>query len=275
MHILIASILGANLLLIATLFVWMKAVIARARSGSVAQAEAERFALLELASHQLGAPLATFRWWLELLGTPEGKELLQSDDVLAQIKEGVTRMDGIVTALRDADTIASNVLGFKRDVLASLKDVVQNVVEGHAAALRRRKIEVITQFEEDGQSFALDIRLIKNVLDELLQNAIDYSPDGKRIMILVVKKETCVQVDVADEGCGIPEAELSKIFGKFVRASNATAHKTVGNGLGLYISKGIVERAGGAMSIVSKEGTGTTVSFTLPFERVQTAAQPS
>jgi signal transduction histidine kinase len=72
------------------------------------------------------------------------------------------------------------------------------------------------------------------------------------------------EFSIQDRGCGIPQKDLPRIFGEFTRASNATTFKADGNGLGLYIVKGIVEHAGGSIKIESKEGKGTTVTVRLP-----------
>ncbi len=72
------------------------------------------------------------------------------------------------------------------------------------------------------------------------------------------------ELQIEDHGCGIPKKDLQRIFGEFIRASNANKFKADGNGLGLYIVKGIVERAGGTVGLESHEGMGTTVIVRLP-----------
>jgi signal transduction histidine kinase len=127
-----------------------------------------------------------------------------------------------------------------------------------------RKQELSLEMEEADHAMHLDRKLIAGVVRELIDNAMTYSPPGARVAVRVRRRMGHMQVDVEDTGCGIPPSDLAHIFTKFTRGANATKFKPIGNGLGLYIAKGIVERAGGRMTVHSQEGKGTRVSFTLP-----------
>src|SRR5205085_6256343 len=108
----------------------------------------------------------------------------------------------------------------------------------------------------------------KHVLTNLLDNAIKYSPSGGRIEVAVAPGREFLRVTVSDEGLGIPPGEQARIFEKFYRLDAAMSRGVGGSGLGLYISREIVEQMGGTLSVRSSRGVGSTFSVTLPCARV-------
>jgi signal transduction histidine kinase len=105
---------------------------------------------------------------------------------------------------------------------------------------------------------------IEEVLTNLLDNAIKYSPDGGLISIDAEAQDDAVIISVSDQGLGIPPRELDKIFEKFHRVERGDARVTYGYGLGLYISKKLVEAHGGEMWVESTPGKGSRFSLSLP-----------
>jgi signal transduction histidine kinase len=105
---------------------------------------------------------------------------------------------------------------------------------------------------------------IEEVLTNLLDNAIKYSPDGGIIAIDAQAGDDTVVVSISDSGLGIPAKELDKIFEKFHRVERGDARVTYGHGLGLYISRKLIEAHGGRMWVESALGKGSTFSFSLP-----------
>ncbi len=108
--------------------------------------------------------------------------------------------------------------------------------------------------------------LIEEVLTNLIDNAIKYSPEGGRITVSGRFVNGGDRVSVADEGIGIPAAELGQIFKRFYRVASGPAHQVQGVGLGLYLCKAIVEMHGGTIQAESEPGKGSRFTFTLPAE---------
>jgi two-component system sensor histidine kinase VicK len=102
------------------------------------------------------------------------------------------------------------------------------------------------------------------VIGNLITNSIKYSPEGTRIRLLVRKLNNGVRFYVRDEGPGIAEDQIADLFELFVRANRADSRKVSGSGIGLYVSRKIVESHGGEIAITSKEGKYTTVCFWIP-----------
>lgn len=248
--ILLASVcVGAG----SSLFVW------RRRLESLEKLEIERSGLLRLAFHQLGGPLTIISWSLEELAD-EGSASIQRS--IANIQEGVKRLTEILKTLKSADTVHSGKIEYKPE-FASLTSVLEQVVKEAAPKLAIRSQHVIMDLEES-ITMKLDPKLISGVALELLTNAIDFSTDGSAITVRSKRVGKYAEFSVIDHGCGIPKKDLHRMFEEFTRGGNATKFKADGNGLGLYIVKGIVEQAGGQVSIVSREGEGTTVTVRLP-----------
>lgn len=237
-------------------------VVQRRRYESLRQLEVERSAMLDLATHQLGMPLATFRWWLELLR--ERGSTVQGDvEAYDQLQLGVDRMDHIVRSLQDAARLQGDDVRYDPEPIQPepfVRDVIRSMQS--AFELKRQRVEVLV----DGAvpPFMIDRKLITGVFVELLENARGYSPMESVITVRLSRQKTMVLIEVEDHGCGIPAEQIPHLFQKFTRGKNASAHKPVGNGLGLYICKGIVERGGGRLSLRSIEGAGTTVTLELP-----------
>jgi signal transduction histidine kinase len=131
---------------------------------------------------------------------------------------------------------------------------------------------------------SVDAPRIEQVLLNLLSNAIKYSPDGGQVTITLACRspkqhsattddtnDAWAEIQVRDHGIGIPHEQQSLIFGRFVRADNAREAGISGSGLGLYISRGLIEQHGGDLWFESQEGKGTTFFVTLPLTPTQVA----
>jgi signal transduction histidine kinase len=113
-----------------------------------------------------------------------------------------------------------------------------------------------------------DAGKIEVVIGNLLRNAVNYSPDGGNVVVVVEVTGTEAVVRVQDGGIGIPSEQLERIFDRFTRLDNRDSRTAFGYGLGLYISKGIIEQHGGRIWAESQVGEGSTFFFTLPLAMV-------
>jgi signal transduction histidine kinase len=228
--------------------------------------DTERLALMELATHQLGAPLASLRWWLEIMQSPDASQM-DPKDVYSEVKAAVERMDTIVQSLSNAQKVDLKELSMTLGTLSTLRHLVLDCIHTFKMDLEMKTIKVLVEVEPDMSPVRADEMKTAEVLRELLGNAISYSSANSEVSVIVStnKMKKCAQVEVKDHGIGIPPEDQPRIFEKLFRASNAALQKPVGNGLGLYNAKGIVEQEGGEMWIKSKEHEGTSVFFTLPF----------
>jgi len=227
------------------------------------QLDSERTALLDLATPQLGMPLATFKWWLEILLAKDPGKFPGRKGICAESQPGVDRMDAIIRSLHDANHLQKGSMGYHPSPVAP-EDVIREAIEGMKPDLAKRGQAVRFTKEDDIPSLSIDPKLIGGVIAELIENASMYSPENKDIDVRLGRTKNDVVIEVIDRGYGIAPDEMKSVFQKFKRGKESMKRKPVGNGLGLYIAKGIVDRAGGTIELKSKLGQGTQIRITLP-----------
>lgn len=217
---------------------------------------------LSVASHELRTPLTTIRGYAQLLtqlifdiGPEERATYLQS--MLGEID----RMMGLISELLDVSRIQRKRLQVSPQPLEWIA-FVKNLIEGLTFQHQSRRIEFTT--DSPAVTIAADPQRMRQVIDNLLSNAIKYSPDQSLVRVRVAVGDSTVLTSVADQGIGIPEDELAHLFERFHRARNVSSRYYGGLGLGLYISKAIVESHGGRIWVDSHEGDGSTFFVELP-----------
>lgn len=234
------------------------------RIESLKRLDTERSGVLKLAFHQLGAPLSILKWSLDLLEDEEKTPSEAVKEHKERVHEATDRIDAILEELKEADRVHERVLAYDPR-LVTMTDVIDDVVKASEKDLKHRKQHVQIACPM-GMKLHIDPKLIGGVIRELLDNAMIFSHEGAEIGITAEKRKNKLQVTVTDTGVGIPAEDMPRIFEEFTRGSNASRMSTQGNGLGLYISRGVIERAGGEIWIKSVEGKGTTATFTVPVE---------
>ena len=142
----------------------------------------------------------------------------------------------------------------------------EETVKNFSFAARKKNIDLILMKEDGGiPELTLDSRKIELVLGNLIDNAINYTPEGGRIGVIMENFGDYVKVSVKDNGIGIPREDAERIFSRFFRAKNAIRVETDGTGLGLYIAQNIIKAHGGDIWFESEKDKGTTFYFTIPF----------
>jgi signal transduction histidine kinase len=216
-------------------------------------------------SHELRSPLTSVKGYTSLLlGRWDRLADEQKKMMLSQVHHDADRVTRLVTELLDISRLETGRLHLRRQ-LVDLVALVTTVVE--KLKLEHEEIEVSIDFADDFPRVYADQDKLEQVLTNLVENAAKYaSPKGMRIEGRVDGDE--VSVAVSDHGEGIPARDLPRVFTKFFRRDHG---KPTGSGLGLWISRGLVEAHGGRLTATSIEGTGSTFRFTLPtdaFERL-------
>jgi signal transduction histidine kinase len=149
--------------------------------------------------------------------------------------------------------------------LASAPIDVGALVNDAVEALRPRLPQGFeVTVEVDGAVVVGDADRIRQVLVNLLDNAVKYSPDGGAVHVTAMREGRSVRIAVTDEGIGIERAEQGRVFERFYRSDPNLEQSPSGTGLGLYIARELVERMGGRIDVDSEPGGGSTFSFVLP-----------
>jgi signal transduction histidine kinase len=149
-----------------------------------------------------------------------------------------------------------------------LVNIIESVVENGKDDIKRKGLTL--EFKKSNSRVPrvmMDAEKIKLVIQNLLENAVRYTPSGGKIVISVGADKEKIEFQIADNGIGIAKDQQSKIFTKFFRGSNVMRVETEGSGLGLFVSKNIIEAHGGQVWFESKEGEGSVFHFTLPVKK--------
>ncbi len=223
----------------------------------------ERSAMMDLASHQLGTPLSIFKWWVEIMKENQGK-VTDTQEVCTQMEKGIERMESIMDAMRKVNNMHKK-SHVSTSGETSLDRAVREVQDHLQFQLQKNK-QTLKHSLGKGIMVKMEKELLTGVLDEVLMNALSYSPEGETIFIRAKAQRKFVQIEVEDRGCGIPEDDIDHVFEEFRRGSNAAKCQPVGNGIGLFVAKGIIETVGGKIWLKTQEGKGTTVFIKLPTE---------
>lgn len=219
---------------------------------------------ITLASHQLRTPLSAIRWYTELLADGRDGMPEEQREYVQQIDESVRRMIALLGALLHAARmedetvrpalVPTKLLPLLEETLKDMKDTFEG-----AGIMQDLRLP-----DTPSLSVKTDPVLLRVVLQNLLSNAVKYSPKKSAVTVGVAMDGGKVLITVEDRGLGIPQADQERIFEKFFRAQNVKQIDTDGNGLGLAISKSIVDRIGGTLTFVSTENKGTTFTVALP-----------
>ncbi|MDB4978366.1 MAG: multi-sensor signal transduction histidine kinase [Candidatus Peribacteria bacterium] len=239
------------------IFVWKR------RLENMQELDHERSRLMDLTLHQIGTPLSGMRWWVEILHDECEKSELGKHEAFAQLNIGIARMTEIIEALAKASQLRRKELTLHNEEL-NLRTSIESTVAAFRTDLTYREQRVILNVNSD-LCVIFDRSLLAEVIQSLLKNAMYYSPSGSSIFIEAKPYEkNHILLCMRDEGYGISSEDLTGIFHQMRRGKDAMKQQPVGNGLGLYITKGIIEHSGGQMWIESMKGKGTSVYFTLP-----------
>ncbi|MBO0723990.1 MAG: HAMP domain-containing protein [Blastocatellia bacterium] len=213
------------------------------------------------AAHYLQTPLLNLQMGLHCLITDAAGELTdEQKDILYACREDGERLERLMRDLTDLSRIESGEAA-PRLALVDVVGVIQSAVETFRLKAEARDQSLNIDIEPALPLLDADAEQIKRVLDNLLSNAIRYTPRGGEIRIKAARREDYLAVSVADTGHGIPPEYLPRLFHRFLSVPGAQPGST---GLGLAISKRLVEAHGGQISARSDVGRGTTITFTLP-----------
>ncbi len=216
---------------------------------------------VSLVTHQLRTPISGVRWSLGIL-KDEGNLNDVQKVALKNAIDSNLHMEELVRVLLNISRIESGRIKIEPE-LADLKKLCEEVIK-ELCPLTEEKSIVVSVTSAYDQLINVDTGMIKEVYKNLLTNAIKYSESGSKISVRIAKVKEEVVVNVSDSGVGIPIGEQSRIFEKFYRASNVVKKVLEGTGLGLYLTKQIVEIAGGKIGFESEVGIGSTFWFSLP-----------
>lgn len=214
-------------------------------------------------SHELRTPLTVVKEFSTIiLDEIPGKINKEQREYLVIINENLERLTRLVNNLLDISKIEAHKFELKRE-LTDIAELAKAVSSGFEPFVKNKKLELRRNFPVNKVELYIDKDAISEVFINLLSNAIKFTEKG-HVEISIVDKEKEVECAVSDTGISIPEEDMPKIFGKFEQFGRIEGHGEKGTGLGLVISKSLVELHNGNIRVESNPCRGTSFIFTLP-----------
>jgi signal transduction histidine kinase len=240
------------------------------RAAALAAAEAKG-AILANMSHEIRTPLTSISGYLDLVLDEEAGVV--SDDqreLLGIAKRNADRLTGLLDDLLDISQLEAGAISLRRAAV-DLAAATRAVADGFRAQIAAKDQELVVELDAALAPVWADPQRLTQILTVLLSNAHKYTPAGGRITVTATPGSDAVRVTVRDTGIGLTAAEQTRLFEPFYRAKNRATEEIGGAGLGLAIVRALVERHGGKMEVVSAQGQGAAIGFTLPVARAGAA----
>jgi PAS domain S-box-containing protein len=212
-------------------------------------------------THQLRTPLSGIKWMLELAA--DTVDAAERASYINDAHESANRLIRLVNDLLDVSHLESGKLQVTLEPV-DLRELTDAVIGDVVTLIREKGHVVDVESVPELPAAMLDGQLTRQVILNLVSNAIKYTPPGGRIEIRMSHRDGSLRWSIRDNGIGIPAESQKRLFEKFYRAGNAHTVDTEGTGLGLYLVRLIVQRLGGRLACESEEGRGTLFYFMLP-----------
>ena len=231
--------------------------------------ERERRNFVSNVSHELRTPLTSIKSYTEALvdGAWENKEI--APGFLNVIETETDRMMRMITDLLNLSRMDQNRFGLEKEFI-NMNELVVHIVNRFEMVLqsepyRDKNYRILTDITQRDLWVELDQDKITQVLDNIINNAIKYSPDGGRIIVRLMETHTDIIVSVSDEGLGIARKDIPHLFDRFYRVDKARSRAMGGSGLGLAIAQEVIQLHGGKIWVNSIENKGSTFFVSLPY----------
>lgn len=230
---------------------------------SVYSIDEENLDFLSFAAHELRGPITVIRGYLDVLeGELEDTFVGDQHELFKRLIVSSNRLSGYIDNILNASRYDRRHLrvNLTESTVASIYDIIRDDMQLRAGSQNRL---LATNFPTDLPTIAVDSSSMSEVLSNLIDNAIKYSNEGGSIDVTATVNGDFVDISVQDHGIGMPESVVSNLFQKFYR-SHRSREAVAGTGIGLYISKAIVESHGGRIGVRSEDGKGSTFIVSLP-----------
>ncbi len=226
---------------------------------------------ISMTSHQLKPKLTASKGFLDMLEATKLKTNEEQRDLLTLANAGITQMSEIVHGMLNLELINSgkSILDVSDEPVDLVQMVEKEVRLLQAAHINKHRFVLEKHPQNISAKASVDALKLREVTSNLISNADQYSPEGAQIRITVEKDAQSFTVQVHDTGIGISKKDQEKLFEKFYRSADAKKMRPTGTGIGLYMSKKVVEAHKGTMIISSSVGKGSTFGYSIPLTRAK------
>ncbi|EIW16708.1 HAMP domain-containing sensor histidine kinase, partial [Pelosinus fermentans] len=217
-------------------------------------------------SHELKTPLSCVKATTEALIDGIAVNEQERTHYLERILAETDRMSRLVRDIMDMEHLESDQMFIKQEQL-DVAALLLHQADKIEPLLRKKIISLLLRIETDKRYALGDADRFAQVLDNLLSNAIRHAPSGSQIGLILSEETQCLQLSVSDQGEGIANEDLPLIWERFYRVDKSRTRSLGGSGLGLSISRGLIEAMGGTISVESKKEKGTIFKIHIPWQK--------
>lgn len=211
-------------------------------------------------SHQLKTPLASIKMFNSLL-LEDGLGNSERMEFLNRSKEDINKLEWLTSSLVKLSRLEAGMINLKKEK-GDIKETIFRAVNDVYLKAEEKDIDI--SLEESKSIFIFyDCKWTKEAIVNVIENATKYTKKGGKIKITINKMETCTRIDIKDDGIGIEEEEINNVFKRFYRGKSKEVQASEGSGVGLYLTRKILEEQGGCITVQSQKGIGTTFSLFL------------
>ncbi|HWH17496.1 MAG TPA: ATP-binding protein [Allosphingosinicella sp.] len=238
----------------------------REKNEALEDADRMKTAFVSNMSYELRTPLTSIGGFAEMLAAGYAGELPPTaTDYIAAINDSVTRLSALIDNVLDLTQSDSGSLLLAEDQI-DLKALCREACAAAAEAAKKKGIEVVLDLDPSVGELTGDRRRLRQVLDNVLKNAVAYSHEGGRVLLHATGSPRAAEITVSDNGRGISAADQARVFDRFHRTVDRQSGDDAALGLGLPLAKQFVEAHGGTIHLQSELDAGTTVTVFLPRE---------
>ena len=222
---------------------------------------------VSISAHQLRTPLSAIKWTLKMLLDGDlGEITAEQREFVLKTYDSNERMIRLINDLLNVTRIEEGRYVYKRTP-HDIVGLVQSMLDSYEAEIEKRKIKLeFKKPKEKIPEVMIDFEKMVLAFQNLVDNAIKYTPENGKVTVSLIYDKKEIVISVKDNGIGIPKDQQDRVFSKFFRGANVLKMETEGSGLGLFITKNVIEAHGGKIWFNSKKGEGATFSFTIPIE---------
>lgn len=236
----------------------------RAKNRQLQRLDEVKDEFLSIASHQLRTPLTSIKGYVDMMLEGDfGPVSKEQREVLNDVFTSSERMVQLINDFLNVSRIQTGKFSLERRP-TDLEELIEKEIKLMSASLEQRDLKIDWRCDEVMPLLNIDADKVRQVVVNMIDNAIYYSRPGTVIKVELVKTKDNLVFTVTDTGIGVPIKEQANLFGKFFRASNARKRRPDGTGVGLYLAKKIIDNHGGEVIFESTEGKGSTFGFKLP-----------
>ena len=217
---------------------------------------------ISMVSHELKTPLTAMRTSAEFLESGESEDQDVQKELLAVIIRNIDRQTRLINDILDLSKIEAGKMGFRIEQ-TDIQDIANAALENIAQLAVKKNITISVDIPSGLSPVFVDREKLIIVLNNLLGNALKFTPEGGNIFLSAKEEQDSIEVSVRDTGIGIEKEDTGKIFDKFYQVDSTSRRKIGGSGLGLSIARGIIRAHGGEIYVESEPGKGSKFFFTI------------